>query len=49
VQIGRDEKLERISAHILPDNQVMIHVCKEAGFKLEREADNQGFTAEYVL
>jgi acetyltransferase len=49
VQIGRDEKLERISAHILPENQVMIHVSKEAGFKLEHEADNQGFTAEYVL
>ena len=49
VQIARDEKLERISAHILPDNQVMIHVSKEAKFKLELEADNQGFTAEFVL
>jgi len=49
VQIGRDEKLERISAHILPDNQAMIHVSKEAKFKLEPEADNQGFTAEFVL
>jgi acetyltransferase len=49
VQIGRDEKLDRIFAHIPPDNQAMIHVSKEAGFKIGQNADNHGSTAEYVL
>ena len=49
VQIGRDEKLNRIFAHIPPDNHAMIHVSKEIGFKIEHDADNQGSTAEYVL
>jgi acetyltransferase len=49
VQIGRDEKLDRIFAHIPPDNQAMIHVSKEAGFKITQNADNHGSTAEYVL
>jgi acetyltransferase len=49
VQIGRDEKLDRIFAHIPPDNHAMIHVSKEAGFKITQNADNHGSTAEYVL
>jgi acetyltransferase len=49
VQIGRDEKLDRIFAHIPPDNHAMIHVSKEAGFKIGQDADNHGSIAEYVL
>jgi acetyltransferase len=49
VQIGRDEKLDRIFAHIPPDNHAMIHVSKEAGFKIAQDADTHGSIAEYVL
>ena len=39
LQVGRDEKLARITAEILPDNHVMQHLCKKLGFCLERESD----------
>ncbi|MGO9471002.1 MAG: bifunctional acetate--CoA ligase family protein/GNAT family N-acetyltransferase [Isosphaeraceae bacterium] len=34
VRIGRDEKLERISGDILPDNAEMKHICEKLGFRL---------------
>jgi acetyltransferase len=37
--VGRDEKLARITAEILPDNYVMQHLCKKLGFSLQRESD----------
>jgi acetyltransferase len=36
VQIGRDEKLQRIVATILSDNVAMQRVSRKIGFKLER-------------
>ena len=36
VQIGRDEKLQRIVATILADNIAMQHVSRKIGFKLKR-------------
>jgi acetyltransferase len=36
VQIGRDEKLKRIVATILPENVAMQHVSRKIGFKLKR-------------
>jgi len=36
VEIGRDEKLERIVATILADNVAMQHVSRKIGFKLKR-------------
>lgn len=36
VQIGRDEKLQRIVASILSDNVAMQRVSRKAGFKLKR-------------
>ncbi len=36
VQIGRDEKLQRIIASILADNVAMQRVSRKAGFKLKR-------------
>ncbi|MDF3067278.1 MAG: CoA-binding domain protein [Polyangiaceae bacterium] len=35
IQIGKDEKVSRISADILPDNADMRRVCEKCGFKLE--------------
>ena len=42
VQIGRDEKLRRITATILAENLAMQRLAREAGFKLTRDG------AEYV-
>ena len=47
VEIGRNEKLKRITAHILSDNMEMVQVTREAGFKLSREEDE--WSAEYLL
>ncbi|HKI72344.1 MAG TPA: bifunctional acetate--CoA ligase family protein/GNAT family N-acetyltransferase [Verrucomicrobiae bacterium] len=37
VQVGRDEKLERITATILPDNREMQHVARKVGFEVSHE------------
>ena len=47
VQIGRDEKLQRIVASILSDNVAMQHVARNAGFKLKRVETE--FSAELDL
>ena len=49
VQIGRDERLERITATILPENHGMHHVSKRVGFKLHRKANGDEFRAEIKL
>jgi acetyltransferase len=36
IQIGRDERVARIVADILPDNQPMQRISKQLGFKLHR-------------
>jgi acetyltransferase len=38
IQIGRDERVARIVADILPDNQPMQKISKQLGFKLHRSA-----------
>jgi acetyltransferase len=38
IQIGRDERVARIVADILPDNQPMQRISKQLGFKLHRSA-----------
>jgi len=37
VQFARDEKLERVTADILPENQAMQRLCEKLGFTLKRE------------
>jgi acetyltransferase len=49
VQIGRDEKLERITANILSENHAMHRVSKKVGFQLTRDAEDHDFKAEIVL
>ncbi len=39
VQIGKQERLSRITAYILPDNVPMQRVCKKLGFCLHYDAD----------
>jgi RimJ/RimL family protein N-acetyltransferase len=47
--IGRDEKLARITAIVLADNYGMQHVSKKVGFKLEHDSSKRDFKAEYIL
>ena len=49
VQVGRDEKLERITATILSENHGMHHVSKKVGFTLTRDAQNDDYKAELKL
>ncbi|CAN1210983.1 bifunctional acetate--CoA ligase family protein/GNAT family N-acetyltransferase [Tumidithrix helvetica PCC 7403] len=39
IQIGRDEKLDRITAEILPENVAMQRVSEKVGFRLKRAMD----------
>jgi acetyltransferase len=49
VQIGRDEKVSRISADILPDNVGMIRVSEQVGFKSKYHLEDGVVKAELVL
>jgi acetyltransferase len=49
VQIGRDEKVTRISADILADNVGMIRVSEQVGFKTKYDAEDGSVRAEIVL
>jgi acetyltransferase len=49
VQVGRDEKLERITATMLADNQEMQHVARRAGFKVAHLTGGNEYRAELKL
>lgn len=49
LQIGRDEKLEIVSAEILADNQGMQRVCEKLGFEIQQTADPSIVRAEIRL
>jgi acetyltransferase len=49
LQVGRDERLDRIVADILPDNYAMQRICKELGFRLQHRMDEGVVEAELVL
>lgn len=49
VEIGRAEKLDRISAHMLPDNREMQRVAKEAGFEVHEAPGGTELVAEIKL
>jgi acetyltransferase len=49
IDIARDEKLKRVTAEILADNQGMQHVSRKVGFKITRDTGNRDFHAEYLL
>jgi len=36
IQVGRDERVGRIVAEILPDNRAMQAICQQLGFRLQR-------------
>ena len=41
IGIGRDEKLERIVADILPENADMQSICKKLGFQITRNGGDK--------
>lgn len=50
IQIGRDEKLQRITAYISPENHAMQKISKNLGFHLHRDPDDPSIVeAELVL
>ncbi len=49
VQIGREEKLARIIAHILPGNTAMQRVSRKCGFALRHQPLEEEWLAEIVL
>ena len=49
VHVGRDEKLERITATMLADNHEMQHIAREVGFKVEHTPGGTEYRAELVL
>ncbi len=48
IEIGRVEKLEKISGQVLAENHAMHHICRKVGFKVEHDADSNLFTATYT-
>jgi acetyltransferase len=49
IQVGREEKLERIVGEILAENNAMRHICKKLGFKLVADEDQRTYTATYKI
>jgi acetyltransferase len=49
VQIGRDERLTRLTADILAENHGMQHLSRKVGFKVEHSSNNPDLKAEYVF
>jgi acetyltransferase len=49
VQVGREEKLERITATMLGDNREMHHVATKAGFKVGPVSGGTEYRAELVF
>ena len=48
IEIGRDEKLTRISGVVLAENHAMQHICRKVGFKVIHDGDNNSFVASYT-
>ncbi|MEX2299381.1 MAG: bifunctional acetate--CoA ligase family protein/GNAT family N-acetyltransferase [Bryobacterales bacterium] len=49
VQVGRDEKLLRITAAILPSNYAMQRVCERLDFRLSYDVNERLVKAEFIL
>lgn len=49
LRVARDEKLERVTADILRENQGMRRVCEKLGFRLTPDTDGTTFKAEIRL
>ena len=48
IEIGRDEKLTKLSGQVLADNHEMHHICRKVGFKVVHDPDSNMFNATYT-
>ena len=48
VEIGRAEKLDRVTGQILADNHAMRQICKKLGFKIVMDNDQRTCTARFI-
>jgi acetyltransferase len=48
IEIGRIEKLSRISGQVLAENHAMQHLCAKVGFKVLHDQEGNLFTASYT-
>jgi acetyltransferase len=49
LEVARAEKLARVTADILPDNDHMLRLCKQLGFRLRYSTEEQVMKAEFEL
>ena len=49
VTVGRDEKLSKLTADILPDNRDVMRLCEKLGFTLKHSAEDDVVRAEFAL
>jgi acetyltransferase len=47
--VGADEKLDRLSANILPDNRDMMRICEKLGFTLKHSLEDEVVHADFKL
>ena len=47
--VGRDEKLTKLTADILPDNREVMRICEKLGFTLKHSLDDEVVRAEFAL
>jgi len=47
--VGRDEKLTKLTADILPDNREVMRICEKLGFTLKHSLDDEVVRAEFTL
>ena len=47
--VGADEKLNRLTADILPDNRDVMRICEKLGFKLRHSLEDEVVKAEFAL
>ena len=48
IEIGRDEKLARLSGMVLDENHAMQHACRNVGFEVIHDSENNSFNASYT-
>ena len=48
IEIGRVEKLAKISGQILAENHAMQHICRKTGFKVVHDSESNIFNASFT-
>ena len=48
VEIGRAEKLDKISGQVLAENHAMQHICAKVGFKVVHDPESNFFNASFT-